>query len=207
MNTHTRKPSTPNKILDAAQHLMLQEGYHGVSVDSIIERTGVSKGTFFYHFKSKEALASALLERFFTDKSQQIRDAAEQVNQEALPPLQRLLLIIDHMAPAYRCNNSTPGCLMAAFSYQLLNDMPQLKEKCQHIVSGWQQYFSPIFQNALKCSEQEANELARMMFCQLEGAFVVERVENSRELETQFQHLRRYVELLAQEKGLEPTSK
>ncbi len=193
------KTSTPDRILDAAQHLILLQGYHGVSVDSIIELSGVSKGTFFYHFKSKEALAKALFTRFFEAKGVMVRSTWEKVDKEDLSQLEKLITFIGELAPAYRRDTSSPGCLIASFSYQLANEMPELREMCRSIVAGWEDFFSPLFRNALNCSENEASELARMMFCLLEGSFIVERVEQSKALESQFQQFRRYVTLLAAE--------
>ncbi len=188
---------TPDKILDSAQTLMLNEGYHGVSVDSIIERSGVSKGTFFYHFKSKEVLAEKLLTRFFQFRSDRITQFMQSQVDEFDSPLDALLNFIDGLAPLYRSTPSDSGCLMAAFSYQLLNEMPHLREMSQSRVEGWQSFFTPHFVNALNCSEQTAMELSRMMFCLLEGGFIVERIDHSHELEVQFKHLRRYIQLLA----------
>ncbi len=191
------KTSTPDRILNAAQTLILQQGYHGVSVDSIIERSEVSKGTFFYHFKSKDVLAKALLKRFFDAKALAIRATLEKIQLKKTPALETLLSFIDEIAPTYRQDDAPPGCLIASFSYQLVNELPELREMCRSIVAGWEDFFSPLFRDALNCSENEASELARMMFCLLEGSFIVERVEQSKALESQFQQFRRYVTLLA----------
>ncbi len=194
MNTAAK---TPEKILDSAQTLMLNEGYHGVSVDSIIERSGVSKGTFFYHFKSKEVLAETLLKRFFQYRSDKITELMQEKFQAFDSPLDAVLSFIDSLATLYRATSSDSGCLMAAFSYQLLDEMPHLRDICQSNIEGWQTFFAPYFIKALNCPEQTAIELARMMFCQLEGGFVVEKIDHSHELEVQFKHLRRYIQLLA----------
>ena len=56
-----------NEILDAAQELFLTQGYEKTSVDNIIKKVGVAKGTFYYYFKSKEDLLDKLVKRM-TDK-------------------------------------------------------------------------------------------------------------------------------------------
>ncbi len=188
---------TPEKILDSAQTLMLNEGYHGVSVDSIIERSGVSKGTFFYHFKSKEVLAEKLLVRFFQYRSEQITQLMQSKSEEFESPLDAMLSFIESLAPLYRTTSGDQGCLMAAFSYQLLDEMPHLRDICRSSIESWQRFFTPYFIKALNCPKRTAIELSSMMFCQLEGGFVVERIDHSHELEVQFKHLRRYVQLLA----------
>ncbi len=52
-----------NEILDAAQELFYSQGYEQTPVNSIIEKVGVSKGTFYHYFKSKEDLLDSLAER------------------------------------------------------------------------------------------------------------------------------------------------
>lgn len=52
---------TKNKIYEAAKELFKKQGYESVSVDSIVEAAGVSKGTFYVHFESKDALAVLLV--------------------------------------------------------------------------------------------------------------------------------------------------
>jgi len=42
------------ELLDAALQLFYEKGYEKTSVNDIIEKVGVSKGAFYYYFKSKE---------------------------------------------------------------------------------------------------------------------------------------------------------
>src|SRR5215831_14564033 len=50
-------------ILQAADELLLERGYHETSIDDIAARVGISKGTVYLHFASKEDLVVALFER------------------------------------------------------------------------------------------------------------------------------------------------
>ncbi len=52
-----------NEFLDAAQELFYSRGYEQTPVSSIIEKVGVSKGTFYHYFDSKEDLLDSLAER------------------------------------------------------------------------------------------------------------------------------------------------
>ena len=51
------------EFLDTAQELFFTKGYEKTSVEAIIKKMGLSKGTFYYYFKSKEGLLDALIER------------------------------------------------------------------------------------------------------------------------------------------------
>ena len=52
---------TRAKLFDAAADLIGEQGLHATTVDQIVERAGVAKGTVYYHFKSKDELFQALL--------------------------------------------------------------------------------------------------------------------------------------------------
>ena len=48
--------STRERVLDAATQLFAQQGYDATSVSQVIERAGLTKGGFYHHFASKDAL-------------------------------------------------------------------------------------------------------------------------------------------------------
>jgi AcrR family transcriptional regulator len=52
---------TKRKIYEAANYLFSKQGIEKVSVDSIVERAEVAKGSFYVHFKSKDALIASFL--------------------------------------------------------------------------------------------------------------------------------------------------
>lgn len=55
-----------NEILDAALEVFSEAGLQEASVDDVVKRAGLSKGTLYWYFKSKDRLISALIRRFFT---------------------------------------------------------------------------------------------------------------------------------------------
>lgn len=52
-----------NEILDTAESLFSEKGYEKTSTTDITKKMGVAQGTLYYYFKSKEALANALIDR------------------------------------------------------------------------------------------------------------------------------------------------
>ncbi len=64
-----KNPSTPvdtrEALVDAAWELLAERGWGGTSVNAVIERAGVSKGTFYHRFASAEELLDAVAERMF----------------------------------------------------------------------------------------------------------------------------------------------
>ena len=55
------------ELMDAALKLFIDKGISATSIDEIVTSAGVSKGGFYHHFASKEALLGALQERYITD--------------------------------------------------------------------------------------------------------------------------------------------
>jgi len=55
-----------NEILDAADELFSQKGFDGTSTNDILEKVGIARGTLYYHFKSKDDIMNALIERYNT---------------------------------------------------------------------------------------------------------------------------------------------
>jgi AcrR family transcriptional regulator len=62
MARQVRSEATRRKILDAAVDVFNEVGYVTADRGAIIERTGMTKGAFYHHFDSMEALASAIIE-------------------------------------------------------------------------------------------------------------------------------------------------
>ncbi len=52
-----------NEILDTAEELFAYQGYDSTSVQQILDKIGIAKGTFYYHFKSKEEVMDGIIDR------------------------------------------------------------------------------------------------------------------------------------------------
>ena len=84
MSAHTPQRSLKERlrevraglILDVAEEMLAEKGYHDTSMDEIAARTGVAKGTLYQHFPSKEDLVFALFERSLVLFEQTVEQAA-----------------------------------------------------------------------------------------------------------------------------------
>lgn len=70
-----RKPSARQKLIAAAYQAMSADGLEGSAIADIIERAGVGVGSFYNHFRSKEALAEAV----FADRAEELGATLENV--------------------------------------------------------------------------------------------------------------------------------
>lgn len=78
-----------SEILDVAEQLFAEKGFDNASTNDIINRIGIARGTLYHHFKSKEEILDAIVERMTSDK---ISQAAEIIENKNIPVLERLTL-------------------------------------------------------------------------------------------------------------------
>jgi TetR/AcrR family transcriptional repressor of nem operon len=65
MRTAELDSPTRDKLLDAAEGHMLSKGFTATSVDDVCRAAGLTKGSFFHYFDSKEHLGRVVVERFY----------------------------------------------------------------------------------------------------------------------------------------------
>ncbi len=82
---HERK----NEILDVAQELFFTKGYKQTSIESIIKKIGVAKGTIYYYFKSKEDLMDKLVKRMTNQILSEMKKITERTDLDALTKLNK----------------------------------------------------------------------------------------------------------------------
>lgn len=191
--------NTPDRIMDVAQKMILHEGFHGVSVDRIIEAASVSKGTFFYHFKSKDSLAVLLLQRFLGEMGHYIEALIFEARTQAQAPDDILLYFLEHFPTKFYEHTGSHGCLLNAFAFQLAQEIPEVHEICAQALNGWTAQFTPMLDAALRHNEvspSKAEALSLMMFCLMEGAVIRDRISETKELEQQYALFVDYLRLL-----------
>ena len=68
-------PSKRETVLDTAEHLFYEEGFHATGIDRVVAEAGVARMTLYNHFPSKEALVESVLERRYRRYLDELRDA------------------------------------------------------------------------------------------------------------------------------------
>lgn len=82
-NYHERK----DEFLDTAQQLFFAQGYEQTSVETIIRKMGLSKGTFYYYFKSKEDLLDKLTYKMSKKILEEVKKIVEKDDLNAIDKL------------------------------------------------------------------------------------------------------------------------
>jgi AcrR family transcriptional regulator len=80
-----------NEILDVADSLFAQKGFDGTSTNDILEKVGIARGTLYYHFKSKEDIMDALIDRYNT---RHLGAARELAADRSIPVNERIIRVV-----------------------------------------------------------------------------------------------------------------
>jgi AcrR family transcriptional regulator len=87
-----RKDARPQELLDAALSLFVEKGFAATRADEVAQRAGVSKGTLYLYYPSKEELFKAVLGRFLSSRIAATAEQVEAYRGEMGPLLQDLLV-------------------------------------------------------------------------------------------------------------------
>jgi TetR/AcrR family transcriptional repressor of nem operon len=194
--------ATRDRILDAAQSLILERGYAGMSLDNVIKEVGITKGAFFYHFKSKNDLATALLRRFADADHTIMVESQARAEKLSRDPLQQLLIFIGLFEEMFEGLTETyPGCLFASYIYEL----QQFDEDTRRIIYdsfiAWRDLLKQKLDTVAAAHptriEIDTASLADAFNVVIEGAFITSKALNEpKVVAQQLRHFRNYIELL-----------
>ncbi len=174
---------TRKRILDAAQAMILERGYAGMSVDMLIRSLGLTKGAFFHHFRSKQDLARQLIRRFADEGIELLRSNLERARKLSDDPLQQLLILIGLYEELFEgLTEPYPGCLLASYVYELQQfdaDMRTILNE-EFILSRTE--LSALIRQAMESypprAEVDPQALADCFMSTFEGAFILSKSLN-----------------------------
>src|SRR5262245_25387539 len=110
---------TRERSLDIAQDAVLHKGFAATSIEEIICEAGITKSGFFYHFKDKNDLAKAMLQRYLGEEWSVFERLFKQAEELSEDPLHGFLIFLKLFADTMGdLPNGHPGCLVASYVYQ-----------------------------------------------------------------------------------------
>jgi TetR/AcrR family transcriptional repressor of nem operon len=189
---------TKIRLLEATYTLMLRQGYPGTSVDEICAEAGVSKGSFYHFFKSKQEMAVAMLEHHMAD-SQEVLEAGLDLTGVEGP--ERAIRYVRHIEQEAE-EIWRDGCLIGSFALELAETNPELREKVSQIfrdlADHFETVFTPLCQAHRGPNTPSPRELAEQFIVVIEGGVVLSRAHyDPRYVPSALRSFRRYLEMLA----------
>lgn len=194
--------ATRTAILDAAETLILESGFSAASIDRVIAAAGITKGSFFYHFDSKAALARAIIDRFAALDHAKLEETLRRADALSEDPRQRLLAFVGLLQGEMAgLTEPYPGCLFASYCAEagLFDDAT-----LQVVRDGMLLWRDRLGERIAEVTRRHPPRisidpagLADMITVVFEGAFILSRtLREPQAVARQLAHYRNYLELL-----------
>jgi TetR/AcrR family transcriptional repressor of nem operon len=164
------------RILDAAQYLVIENGFAATSIDQVLSAAGTSKGGFFHHFDSKLDLARALTERYAAADVDQLH-AALDATADVADPAERVLAFIRYFEDgAEELMSAQSNCLYVAVltEQQLVSN--GTSDLITHAIEVWRKEIAELLSVAAASRDVDLGDveaLADHVFVTFEGAFLL----------------------------------
>jgi TetR/AcrR family transcriptional repressor of nem operon len=195
---NSAKPGVRQKLLDSALSLIRRQGYSSTSVDELCTEAGVTKGAFFHHFKSKDALAVAAANHWSERTAILFETAPSHRHSD---PLDRVLGYLDFRKSILKGEIAEFTCLVGTMVQEIYGTNPDIREACEASISGHAATIEADIAAAMKRyrirAPWTAESLALHTQAVLQGAFILAKAKGGATIAAaSIDHLHRYIELL-----------
>ncbi len=198
MSNRTAKPDARSKLLDAALSVIRTKGYSATTVDEICAAAGVTKGAFFHHFKSKEALGVAAAAYWSEMSGAHFAEAPYHGHAD---PLDRVLGYVALRKALLKGSVSEFTCLVGTMVQETYETSPAIRDACDRSISGHAETLEADIEAAMQDRNMSPGWTARSLALHtqavLQGAFILAKAKSGPEVAAEsVDHLIRYLELL-----------
>lgn len=172
--------ATRNRILDSAEHLVLEHGFAATSVDTVIAASRSSKGAFFHHFASKDDLGRALVERYAAADIAHLEQFMAAAAAESEDPARQVVAFVRLFEEAADdIVAAQPSCLYVSFINERQLDREGAGEPIVRAILAWRERLLELLEAAAERSPVapglDLEALADHVFVTFEGAFILAR--------------------------------
>ena len=186
------------KLLDAALQVFRTSGYAATTVDDVCLAAGVTKGSFFHHFTSKEELAVNAADYWSEMTTAFFAAAPYHAHRD---PLDRVLGYTDFRKSILQGTLPEFTCHVGTMVQETYDTAPAIRAACERSISGHAAVVARDIAEAMKArrikAKWTAESLALHTQAVLQGAFILAKAQGSAQVAADsVAHLRRYIELL-----------
>lgn len=183
------------RLLDAAVGVIRGKGYNATTVDDLCQAAGVTKGAFFHHFDSKEALAVAAADHWSTTTGALFANAGYHDHDD---PTARVLGYVDFRRALIGDDPAAYSCLVGTMTQETFATNPPIRDSCGASILSHAEKLEADIEAALTADARSdgvtAASLAVHTQVVLQGAFVVSKAANDSSIAIDsIDHLHRYL--------------
>jgi len=175
-------PDTRTILIRCGTAILTEQGFTASGIDGILKQVGVPKGSFYYYFDSKETFGREIIDyygRYF------IRKLDRCLLDDALPPLERIMVFVRDAATGMAKYDFRRGCLVGNLG-QEINVLPDsYRQQLSDILLAWQQRVATCLRlardNGQLALSADCEGLAEFFWIGWEGAVMRARLAKSRQ--------------------------
>jgi TetR/AcrR family transcriptional repressor of nem operon len=135
--------TTKERILDAAEELMLVKSFHSVGLNEILSAVKVPKGSFYHYFTSKEQFGVELIRHYVTEATAYKRRFL--LTEDLDPnPLDRLSAFLNSAIAKMLENQCQPACLVIKLAAEVANMSDDMRSVLAEGMTEWRGIFEAI---------------------------------------------------------------
>ena len=195
--TSRSSSSARTRLLDAATRQVRQKGFAATSIDDLCRAAGVTKGAFFHHFASKEALGVAAAQNWSTTTSAFFAEAPYHAPAD---PLTRVFAYLDFRSSIIDEDIAEFTCLVGTMVQEIHTSSPAIRAACEASIVGHSATLVPDISAALDAhgvTGIDPMSLALHFQAALQGGFILSKATGDpAQARASVAHLKRYVAML-----------
>jgi TetR/AcrR family transcriptional repressor of nem operon len=143
--------TTKERILEAAEEIMLQKSFHSVGLNEILSAVKVPKGSFYHYFQSKEQFGVELLRHYVAEASAWKRRLLLSTEQEP-NPFERLMAYLDMGIAKMFEKECQSSCLVAKLATEISSFSDPMREVLADGMREWQGIIEKL---VIECREKQ----------------------------------------------------
>jgi len=167
--------TTKDEIITKSIEVFRKQGYHKTSMSDLAIACGLQKGSFYYHFKSKEELMQAVLQMVHGYYNKKVFSIAYEKD---LSAEDRFVKLFKKQEPII--TQDLAGCLFGNMTLESIGNKKEFKNFLKAFFSDWIAAFQHLYQG--NHSEEVALELAQQSVMEIEGALMMLRLYDDKNL-------------------------
>ncbi len=171
---------TREALIRAGLESLTEKGFVSSSIDDVLKKEKIPKGSYYHYFASKEEFGKELVDRYIDYFANMLK---KHLDDSSLPPLERLESFVNTAASGVKRHNFKRGCLIGNLGQEMSSIPESFRVRLQKGFELWQSLVAGCLEEARRegmiCADADCTKLAEIFWTGWEGAVMRTKVDQS----------------------------